>query len=208
MKHTKKVAIIPIEKYDRIMMKINQMEESSVDTAPENHENKQMEGEPEIEANISQPHLKDTSPPEKKSDWMDYFPRKLQFKASIVFKYIKDSAVLGWNSLGELTVKGRPVRGSHIVDLVRDIISSKRDNKPVGFNEFYGNLQNIPISLVKNKARIAILQEGRGFKASGPPPGLSNSSPVSLEDYYTKKKKKKKEKKSGSVSPIHWKKLY
>jgi hypothetical protein len=220
MKHTQKVVIIPIEKYERMEAKINSMEQLSPTSNSNHSESKQVEvNREDSKPNIANPDesvdsTEVTSLPkiqtsnEKEQEWVQYFPKKQQFKASLIFKYIKHNAVLGWDSLGELTVKGNSVKGSHIVDLVKDILSSKKHNKLIGFNEFYSNLQNIPISLVKNKARIVLLQEGKGVKIDTPPPGISNSAPISLENYYKKKAKKKEEEKITTKPTIQWKKLY
>ena len=46
-------------------------------------------------------------------------------------KHLKLSSVLTWNKRGELSVDGRPIDGTHVIDLVTDVFKPKCDGLAV-----------------------------------------------------------------------------
>lgn len=54
----------------------------------------------------------------------------------------------GWTAKGEFISHGHPVKGSHMIDLIKHL-TSKRQKPPIGWAEFFNNV-NLPRSFVTN----------------------------------------------------------
>ena len=64
---------------------------------------------------------------------------------------------MSWNERGELVIDGKPIFGTHIADLVDNIIrSNHKIPDPLGVDTFVRALQksNVPRSLIGSKDRI------------------------------------------------------
>lgn len=97
------------------------------------------------------------------------FPVTIKNKAKTLFNMIKDSkGLLDFNAQGELLVEGRTIRGSHISDLVYDVLMGKSSLEPQGMEQFLSGLVrlNVPERLIVNKTRRSILRQ---MKQSTPP---------------------------------------
>ena len=72
--------------------------------------------------------------------------------------------VLNWNEKGELMYENKPTRGSHVVDLVNDMLRHRKGFEPVGWSVFARSLarMNIPENIVQNPQRQSAIRE---FKA-------------------------------------------
>jgi len=72
--------------------------------------------------------------------------------------------VLNWNEKGELMYENKPISGSHIVDLVNDILRHRKGFEPVGWSVFARGLarMNVPENIVRNPQRQTAIRE---FKA-------------------------------------------
>ena len=69
--------------------------------------------------------------------------------------------VLHWNEKGELKYENKPISGSHVVNLVNDILRHRKGFEPVGWSVFARGLarMNVPENLVRNPQRQSVLRE-------------------------------------------------
>ena len=69
--------------------------------------------------------------------------------------------VLHWNEKGELLYENKPISGSHVVDLVNDILRHRKGLDPVGWSVFARGLarMNVPENLVRNPQRQNAIRE-------------------------------------------------
>lgn len=107
--------------------------------------------------------------------------------AESILKYISKN--MSWNELGELIIGGQVINGSHVTDLIKDCLSIReRKWDPIGHEYFYGNLYDIPLSLVFNIKRRPLLGSG---KTPNQTRVLSAKNPLnhSNEPIYPKKRK-------------------
>jgi hypothetical protein len=117
------------------------------------------------------------------SDILQHLSKNQQSGAKALLAVIDKNMRLDWNSKGELTVEGNPVVHSHISDLLKDALVQYKHFQPVGIEEFYSNLTNIPLTLIRNPQRRSLLQRGRGIagviqpsiESPPPPPGLPSN---------------------------------
>ena len=60
--------------------------------------------------------------------------------------------VLNWNEKGELMYENKPITGSHVVDLVNDMLRHRKGFEPVGWSVFARGLarMNVPENIVRN----------------------------------------------------------
>ncbi len=93
---------------------------------------------------------------------VESLPKTLQKKGEILLRYIEDVPDLNWNDKGELIIKDQVVNGSHVSDLVHEILRSRKLGvEPKGWSEFSDALKksNIPRDLIGNKERWGLQQE-------------------------------------------------
>ena len=97
--------------------------------------------------------------------------------------------VLHWNDKGELVYENKPISGSHMVDLVNDMLRHRKGFEPVGWSVFARGLarMNVPENIVRNPQRQSAIRE---FKTRVreetpesptrwlPTPPTTNSAPV------------------------------
>lgn len=69
--------------------------------------------------------------------------------------------VLHWNDKGELMYEDKAIPGSHVVDLVNDILRHRKGFEPVGWSVFARGLarMNVPENLVRNPQRQSAVRE-------------------------------------------------
>ena len=69
--------------------------------------------------------------------------------------------VLNWNEKGELMYENKPITGSHVVDLVNDMLRHRKGSEPVGWSVFARGLarMNVSENLVRNPQRQSAIQE-------------------------------------------------
>lgn len=90
---------------------------------------------------------------------LSLFPKSYRSRAGNLLNHVQNNTDLSWNDRGEILVDGSPVVGSHIVDLVDDVIRVKKGKpEPVGSSPFVQKLQtsNVPQSLIGNKDRFTV----------------------------------------------------
>ena len=97
---------------------------------------------------------------------LHYIPKTFKTKAVDLLDRIDRSHDITWNDKGELVVKNQVVSGSHIVDLVGDIIWSRQQDPPTGWREFADALidLHLPSELVGNSKRLEYM---KGDSSSG-----------------------------------------
>lgn len=94
---------------------------------------------------------------------------KNRSKAETLLRYIENSPTLDWNEKGELLVEGKPIVHSHISDIIKDSQTAYKDFEPIGVEEFYKHLSNIPLTIISNPKRRLLIQTGG--QNIPPPPG-------------------------------------
>ena len=64
--------------------------------------------------------------------------------------------VLHWNEKGELLYQNKPISGSHVVDLVNEILRHRKGFEPVGWSVFARGQarMNVPENLMRNPQRL------------------------------------------------------
>ena len=160
----KRMIIIPYDKYNRLQKQdsVSQSEERVVEEVSTNDN---------IKGDI---------------DSILYtFPKKYRNKAEQILQYILKNTPITWDIKGEISVDGKSIRFSNITDLIKDSLFPYKHFQPIGFEEFYSHLDQIPLTLVQNPTRRKLIQEGRGSSGrprGPPPPGLppDDIKPVSL----------------------------
>ena len=96
---------------------------------------------------------------------MKSVPKLYKTGARQLLDKIKENRdVLHWNEKGELIYENKPIPGSHVVDLVNDILRQRKGFEPVGWSVFARGLarMNIPENIVRNPQRQSAIRE---FKA-------------------------------------------
>jgi len=69
--------------------------------------------------------------------------------------------VLHWNDKGELMYENKPIPGSHVVDLVNDIVRHRKGFEPFGWSVFARGLtrMNVPENLVRHPQRQSTIRD-------------------------------------------------
>ena len=148
-----------------------------------------MEKEREIDSIQPEKALIDPSPviestdssPERKLEKeiiLSHLSKRDRSKATALLNVVEQNPNLDWNTRGEVLVKDSVIPFSHISDLVRDALHNSR-YEPVGCNEFYSTLDNVPLSLISNPNRRILI----GGKTLLPPPGIPDKKPVPLNNW-------------------------
>ncbi|KAJ8041597.1 Endogenous retrovirus group K member 19 Pol protein [Holothuria leucospilota] len=89
-------------------------------------------------------------------DVIESVPRAFKSKATqLLGKMTSSDSGLYWTDRGELIVDDRTIKGSHIVDLVNDMMRKRKSATPVGMDEFTKALAriNTPRELIGNPDR-------------------------------------------------------
>ena len=108
------------------------------------------------------PSRDETSPDPLENEIVESVPLNLRRQATLLVKRIKENPSMGWNEKGELMVDGSPIGGSNIVDLVNDVLRSrKKATPPKGWENFARKLgeANVPAELVRNPNRLRYMRE-------------------------------------------------
>ena len=105
-------------------------------------------------------------------------PKQFRSRAQSILQYIIQKTQISWNDKGEISINGKHIPFSSMTDLVKDSLFPYKHFIPVGKDQFYSELRNIPLSLIYNANRRKEIQEGRGQmdRPEGPPPpGIPDS---------------------------------
>lgn len=165
----KELVVLPKEKYLNLMNQTSQIEEEN------------------------QHHLEQSRTPENPKAYERFpesyrftevlkmsAPKVLQKKAEALMFFLIQHNVINWNDQGEILVNGEAIKGSHIVDLIKNVLSRNTAHHPTGYKKFYEILKvnNTPSSLMINEdlRSTKSQQKGEGYvviqKTKGLPPGL------------------------------------
>ena len=110
----------------------------------------------------------DNQPPPVKVDSIEEdvlksTPSTFQRKARLLMELVKRNPQLSWNQRGELTVKDQPIEGSHMIDLVNDVLRHRRSRAPpTGWEQFAEALRdsNVPQDLIGHPERWEYIRRG------------------------------------------------
>lgn len=109
---------------------------------------------------------------------LTHLPKRNKARAQSLLSIIDSHPSLDWNARGELLINKQPVEYSHITDLLHDALNNTK-YKPVGCDQFYEHLGNVPTSLITNPIRKQLL----GGKRLPPPGTPAASTTKSLNDW-------------------------
>ncbi|KAJ8048671.1 hypothetical protein HOLleu_01077 [Holothuria leucospilota] len=147
-----------IKSHEPVKMKI--VSESSSETKPEAQ-------------NVSGSPQKDIE-----NDVLESLPKAFKGKAVQLLRKINSSnGDLSWTDKGELIVKDRVIKGSHMVDLINDVVRKRKGIIPIGATDFAKELAelNLPRELVGNPDRWKEMT--RGLEDPTPEIDSSTKSP-------------------------------
>jgi len=219
MKSTKKMVLIPFSKYERLLdqehikqnpVQSEQEEEETIKTPLVN-----------TEPNIGKETQKlETSQLLDHDQILEHIPVKQKRNAKVLVDYILNQTEIRWSKSGELIIQHKQIPHSHITDLIKDALVIHKHFKPIGVEQFYANIGNIPITIIKNPERRQLIIDNRSNKPQHsnnsdtpqthniilPPPGQSVVESRSLDSDNKKYSVKKKISKPKSV--VNWKKLW
>jgi hypothetical protein len=104
--------------------------------------------------------------------------KAIKNKACSLLKILSEGKQVVWNNLGEVTINGVPVPRSNIVNLVTNIVKSKNDSRPHGWDKFAIAVMaaNVPRLFVGENLRRQYIEAINTPPPSVPPPMLE--SPV------------------------------
>ena len=91
---------------------------------------------------------------------------KSRTKVKQLLQYLTDdSSIIGWNERGEVEIEGKKIPGSHLLDLLVDLVQPKRGFDPTGWKFFSSALSkmNVPKNLISNTQRRNFMQTEYNF---------------------------------------------
>lgn len=139
---------------------------------------------------------------------LSHFPVNLKKKGEAILSSMHDSdGVLTWNRQGELIHSGRLIKGSHVSDLVYDILQDRRgQGPPTGFDEFVKGLVeiNIPERLVTNSNRRIKLQQLKHHGWTPPSRTSRIDEPPPSSKQPKRRKKSTSVKRTARVGRLNW----
>ena len=108
-------------------------------------------------------------------DIITALPKTLKDRGRLLIDKIKENpTVMRWDDKGQLIFEDESLSGSHIGDLVSDILRNRRGFNPIGWETFARGLAkiNAPEDLVRNERRQSIVREFKFGKLDGLPKSL------------------------------------
>ena len=90
-------------------------------------------------------------------------PPSYKSKAQELYRILRSSSNVKWNSTGQVSVNDVPLQGSNIVDLLNDVLRLRKDVNPSGWKEFAKGLRdlNVPKEFVGNKIRWNYMRQNQ-----------------------------------------------
>lgn len=173
MSSIKKLVLLPVNKYERLVK--NQSLSQQTEGQTTNNEPSSVQ----VKTSAVLENIED----ESKSSQLDVdlilaaIPRLFKARAKGLLDHIGQSANIDWNGAGELVLRGRPIPNTHIADLVKHAMRNYTQFNPRGQHEFYTSLAeiNVPRALIGNTRGLHQLQEGRNIIT---PPGILDHTPT------------------------------
>ena len=117
------------------------------------------------------------------------FPVSLIKKGRTLLELIQDSkGVLDWNVQGEILHEGEVINGSHVSDLVYDMLQERRGFEPRGSEQFLRGLVkiNVPERLISNTSRRTKLQTLKRLEHTPPRSSRLDMTPPSVRKKSTR----------------------
>ena len=86
---------------------------------------------------------------------LESVPKTMRRKIQLLLDLLSDHSNMLWDDHGTLMIHGKPVEGTHIIDLVNDIIRQRKHFDPQGWQLFSKGLKevNIPQDVVGHRKR-------------------------------------------------------
>ena len=99
---------------------------------------------------------------------LESVPITMRRRAKLLLNVLKNHPTLTWDKQGVVSVDGKPIPGSNIIDLVNDALRQRKGFEPKGWEHFFQGLRevNVPQDYIGNKKRWTWLQKKR--KLSSP----------------------------------------
>lgn len=160
----KKMVLLPYDRYQHLLSK-NEPGKEEQDSMTSLHAEEPLDtNESATKSNLDAATYKETL--------ILRFPKSMQNRVRSVLDYIQPQVT--WNDKGEVSIQGRDIPGSNIVDLLKVHLKDYKEFYPVGKDLFRTVLceLNVPTSLLAPSARQ---QSGRGNLP--PPPGIQSKRP-------------------------------
>ena len=137
-------------------------------------------------------------------------PKLYKVGARQLLDKIKENRnVLHWNERGELLYEDKPIPGSHVVDLVNDILRHRKGFEPVGWSVFARGLarMNVPENLVRNPQRQSAIREFKARVREETPESPSRWLPTPPTTTSSPAKKQRKTFASPRPQAVRWLRL-
>ena len=117
--------------------------------------------------------------------------------------------VLDWNDKGELVYENKPIPGSHVVDLVNDMLRHRKGFEPVGWSVFARGLarMNVPENLVRNPQRQSAIREFKTRVRKETPDSPSRWLPTPPTTSSAPVKKQRRRVESPRPQAVRWLRL-
>ena len=140
---------------------------------------------------------------------MKSVPKLYKTEARQLLDKIKEHRdVLNWNEKGELMYENKPITGSHVVDLVNDMLRHRKGFEPVGWSVFVRGLarMNVPENLVRSPQRQSAIRKFKTRVRDETPDSPSRWLPTPPS---TSSPVKKKRRRTASPRPqaVRWLRL-
>lgn len=121
-----------------------------------------MKNKPTVETSCDKEEEEETYNGMNDSVIIESVPAKFRTKAKLLLRRLRDTpqSNFSWNSAGVVSVSGKPIKDSNIVDLVNDAMRARKIPKPVGRRVFANFLRTTqtPREFIGNEA---LWQESR-----------------------------------------------
>ena len=121
-------------------------------------------------------------------------------------KITENSVVLNWNEKGELLYENKPISGSHMVDLVNDILRHHKGFEPVGWSVFARGLtrMNVPENIVCSPHRQSAVREFKTRVREKTPERPTRWLPTLPTTSSAPVKKQPQRVQSPRLQAVHW----
>lgn len=121
------------------------------------------------EAEPKEENKKIDIPDTLKETLLSTIPIHLKRKADKLYSLLKTSDALNWNNDGTIRIKGNLIQGANIVDLVNDILRSRKNINPVGWQDFSLALKelHVPQEFIGNTNRWNYIRNSQSRSQRG-----------------------------------------
>ena len=98
-----------------------------------------------------------------KSDLLSTLPVTARDRGVALYNRLLDSKVITWEDTGLVSVRGKTITNSSIVDLISDVVRNREFSNPAGWQQFMETLStlNVPREMIVNNKRKKFLNDIR-----------------------------------------------